>query len=235
MPQLYYKTSSGTLVAIGTTAVTNDTTKVSLSGNESISGTKTFTGSVVLPASSATGKLTLAAGASGAASLNVPAGSAPTSPVDGDLWNTTTGLYYRNSTTTQHVPRVTVASTAPASPVDGDIWVDTSTPTWTSFTPGGSWVTFETTPTTYTPPGYMKDVNGFVHIRGLLKNGTTGTAIFTLPTGYRPTYQHSFVVQAGTGLARVDVLATGVVNVETYYSTGSSARLALDPIIFATF
>ncbi|WP_328801952.1 hypothetical protein T3H97_05740 [Paenibacillus sp. LX16] len=38
------------------------------------------------------------------------------------------------------------------------------------------------------PVGIMKDSNGFVHIRGLITNGLTtgGSALFTLPQGYRP-------------------------------------------------
>jgi hypothetical protein len=45
---MYYKTDGGVLVAIGASPVINDVTKVSLTGNESISGTKTFSGQVVL-------------------------------------------------------------------------------------------------------------------------------------------------------------------------------------------
>jgi hypothetical protein len=42
-----------------------------------------------------TGKLTTVTGASGAASLTIPHGAAPTSPVDGDVWTTTLGMYVR--------------------------------------------------------------------------------------------------------------------------------------------
>lgn len=44
----------------------------------------TFTGKVIPPASAAAG-----------ASLNLPHGAAPTSPVNGDMWTTTAGLYVR--------------------------------------------------------------------------------------------------------------------------------------------
>ena len=45
MGQMYYKTSSGALVPI--TGATNDPTKVSLTGTETISGDKTFSGALV--------------------------------------------------------------------------------------------------------------------------------------------------------------------------------------------
>lgn len=40
----------------------------------------------------------------------------------------------------------------------------------------------------FDPCRYMKDDNGFVHIKGLIKSGSTGSNVlaFTLPTGYRP-------------------------------------------------
>src|SRR6185437_9150672 len=40
--------------------------------------------------------------------------------------------------------------------------------------------------TEYYSAQYMKDPMGFVHIRGSIKNGTSGAVAFTLPAGYRP-------------------------------------------------
>jgi hypothetical protein len=49
-----------------------------------------------------TGKLTTAASTTGLAGFNVPHGVAPTSPVSGDIWTTSTGLWARlGSTSTQ--------------------------------------------------------------------------------------------------------------------------------------
>ena len=42
-----------------------------------------------------TGELTTVASATGTAGLNLPAGVAPTAPVNGDLWSTTAGLFAR--------------------------------------------------------------------------------------------------------------------------------------------
>lgn len=48
----------------------------------------------------ATTTLGLAAGTTGVSSLRIPHGAAPTTPVDGDMWTTTAGLYIRINGTT---------------------------------------------------------------------------------------------------------------------------------------
>jgi hypothetical protein len=37
--------------------------------------------------------------------------------------------------------------------------------------------------------GYYKDTLGTVHLRGVVKSGTIGVSIFSLPVGYRPAAQ----------------------------------------------
>jgi hypothetical protein len=93
-------------------------------------------------------KQTFVASATGAASVNLPHGAAPSAPVNGDVWTTTGGVFVRVNGTTQQVmtsggsslsfgSRVGfAASTAGASsiniaagitptvPVEGDIWND---------------------------------------------------------------------------------------------------------------
>lgn len=49
---------------------------------------------------SASGKFTLSSGTTGRATFNIPHGIAPTSPVDGDIWTTTSGMYVRVSGST---------------------------------------------------------------------------------------------------------------------------------------
>ena len=93
------------------------------------------------------GKLTVAAGVTGYASLNVPHGVAPTTPTNGDLWTTTAGLFARVNgateelavlssntfTGTQIMPAATTAlaslriphGTAPTTPTNGDVWSTT--------------------------------------------------------------------------------------------------------------
>jgi hypothetical protein len=71
----------------------SDTTRAALAG-------ATFTGAV-----------TTAASATGGAGLNIPHGAAPTTPVNGDLWSTTTGLFLRTSGTTVQFATLTNTQT----------------------------------------------------------------------------------------------------------------------------
>ena len=54
-------------------------------------------------AASSTAQLALAAGTTGVASLRIPHGSAPTSPVNGDVWTDTSGFYIRINGVTKTV------------------------------------------------------------------------------------------------------------------------------------
>lgn len=92
-----------------------------------------------------TGKQTLPSSTTSAAPLNLGAGVAPTSPVNGDVWATSGALFVRINGTTeqladlstntftgkQSLPASTVSAApinlgegvAPTSPVNGDVWV----------------------------------------------------------------------------------------------------------------
>lgn len=59
----------------------------------------TFTGTVVMPTS-----------ASGGASMRIPHGSAPSSPTDGDIWTTTSGLFARINGTSQQYAQLSGAT-----------------------------------------------------------------------------------------------------------------------------
>lgn len=77
----------------------------------------------------------------------------------------------------------------------------TSVPTitWTPPTLLNSWVNFGAP---YDDAGFFKDANGIVHLRGLVKNGSSGSAIiFQLPAGYRPANSKLFstIVSGATG------------------------------------
>jgi hypothetical protein len=69
------------------------------------------------------------------------------------------------------------------------------------------------TPGTFATAAFYKDAMGVVHLKGLVKNGTGGAAVFTLPVGYRPTAQHSFATDSGTAVvhSQLAVLASGAV------------------------
>jgi hypothetical protein len=77
-----------------------------------------------------TGKLTLPAGTTGSASLNIPHGAAPTTPVNGDLWTTTTSLIGRiNGTTRTFYHNGNLATVSQA---EAEAGTATSTRAWTA-------------------------------------------------------------------------------------------------------
>jgi hypothetical protein len=59
---------------------------------------------------------------------------------------------------------------------------------WKSPTLINSWTAYGASPT-YEQPGYALDNDGYVHLKGLVKGGASGTPIFNLPTAYRPISQ----------------------------------------------
>lgn len=79
--------------------------------------------------------------------------------------------------------------------------------------------------------GYMIDKNGFVHLRGLIKSGTIGATIFTLPVGYRPATTLIFAAVNSSSVGRVDVASSGTVTLSASYAAGN-AFLSLDGITF---
>lgn len=58
---------------------------------------------------------------------------------------------------------------------------------------------------------YVKDPFGIVHVQGLVKTGTVGTAIFTLPAGYRPEYELVLPTYTDTGIGQIRITTAGVV------------------------
>lgn len=77
------------------------------------------------------------------------------------------------------------------------------------------------------PAGYLKDPMGFVHLRGRLTGGGSGTAAFVLPVGYRPGNNDDLYAAAayagGTAAvgAFADIVASnGTVN--PYYAAGTT-------------
>lgn len=76
--------------------------------------------------------------------------------------------------------------------------------------------------------GYYKDAFGFVHLKGLVKSGTVGAAIFTLPSGYRPAENETFAVQSNTAFGYCNVGSDGNVGA----SGGSNVNFSLSGIVF---
>jgi hypothetical protein len=85
----------------------------------------------------------------------------------------------------------------------------------------------------YETAGYYKDALGFIRLKGLIKNGTMGTAAFVLPSGYRPSYRKIFPVLTLDGIGRVNIEPSGDVVIMDY-GTASNRWVSLDGIIFNT-
>ncbi len=109
---------------------------------------------------------------------------------------------------------------------DGENWIAPSlSNSWVNY--GGS----------YSTAGYYKDPLGIVHIRGMVKDGTADTAVFTLPAGYRP--EHLLVPRAVGipnalgGNPGVEISTAGVV--KPFSSSGINSSLNLENIHFRTY
>ncbi len=97
-----------------------------------------------------------------------------------------------------------------------------------SFT--NSWVNYGAG---YNDCGYRKDEMGWVHLRGLVKNGTDGASIFTLPAGYRPQARELLVGASEDHYGRIDILTDGTV----VPSAGTTAPgwVCLDGLTFKAY
>lgn len=79
-------------------------------------------------------------------------------------------------------------------------------------------------------PGYMKDAQGVVHLRGSAKSGTVGAAIFNLPAAYRPTGLLRFAVVSNGAFGDLSVASDGNV----FLRSGSNVQVNMDGITFDT-
>lgn len=93
---------------------------------------------------------------------------------------------------------------------------------WQNATLQNGWVVFGAPYPTNV--GYMKDSLGFVHTRGLIKSGTAtqNTVIFTLPIGYRPSFD-LYIINAVAGNWGIVHIGT---NGNVMYDNASSATTA---------
>lgn len=96
---------------------------------------------------------------------------------------------------------------------------------WNAATLNNSWVYFGA-PTN--PVGYWKDPVGIVHLRGVVKSGTIGLSVFTLPVGYRPLNTEYFAVVSNGAFGRVVIGSDGGVTPDI----GSNAYVTFDGITF---
>lgn len=81
------------------------------------------------------------------------------------------------------------------------------------------------------PAGYWKDPFGFVHLQGVVKSGTVGSAITDpLPPGLRPSMTAGpFAVISNGAVGRVDVTSDGLI---TPIAPSSNVYVSLHGIFF---
>jgi hypothetical protein len=74
------------------------------------------------------------------------------------------------------------------------------------------------------PAGYLKDPMGFVHLRGRMFGGSSGTLAFVLPPGFRPgSTDDIYAAGAWTGSAPTSAFITaGATGVFIYYTAGAT-------------
>ena len=84
----------------------------------------------------------------------------------------------------------------------------------------------------YQTARYYIDPTGIVYLEGSIKKATAGVAgetIFTLPTGYRPSAQLSFAIDANGVYGKIDVKADGTV---AYQAGTATVSMSLSGINF---
>lgn len=133
---------------------------------------------------------------------------------------------YRGKHTLRGVGRTTATiKPTPQSTKDLSSLRSTLIPaTFTDATYENSWVS-------YGSPHYgagYRLAGKTVTLRGVVKNGTVGTSVFTLPSNMRPTKSLIMVVLSNSAIGRVTIVSDGTVVV----SNGNNAWVSLDGISF---
>jgi hypothetical protein len=85
---------------------------------------------------------------------------------------------------------------------------------------------------TFQPAAFYKDNQGIVHFEGMLKSGTIGTVIFTLPTGYIPARYKYFCCATNNGSGSVIGEIVVYPNGEVHVTVGATNYVSLDGISF---
>ncbi|WP_188048654.1 phage tail spike protein [Bacillus sp. CH30_1T] len=81
----------------------------------------------------------------------------------------------------------------------------------------------------YTPAAYTKTADGYVHLRGMLKSGTIGSALGRLPVGCRPYKKEIFIgVSSGNVATRIDIGVDGYITPQN----GSNSWVSISGISF---
>lgn len=111
--------------------------------------------------------------------------------------------------------------------LEGDGALSSPLPTWTPLTLAGAWVYYGAP---FATPAVRKN-GDYVQCKGLIKSGAVGT-LFTLPVGYRPSFQQQLIANSSAfQVATIQVAASGVVTLISL-GGGTNAYLSLDHLIF---
>lgn len=94
---------------------------------------------------------------------------------------------------------------------------------WTNLTLVNSWVSYGFP---YSTAGYRVSAD-VVHLRGMVKSGTWGAVMFTLPSGARPTETRLLPTMSNGVLSALEVASNGDVKVAGG-AAGSNAYVSLD-------
>ena len=142
--------TGGTITTIGSIGINqaNGTTNGYLSSGD----WTTFNGKLSLSGGTMTGKLNTVVSTTATAGLNLGAGTAPTTPVNGDLWATSAGVYSRINGLTVGpfgTGNGTVTSITATSPLtggtittSGSIGINQANGTTSGYLSSGDWTTF---------------------------------------------------------------------------------------------
>lgn len=105
---------------------------------------------------------------------------------------------------------------------------DKDAPGWITPTLLNGWIPYGSGTTA---PGYYKDSDGYVHMKGLIKSGIANLPILYLPLGYRPKEQLNFsVLTTGTGGLVIGQLSVNITG--SLIANGGTLMLSLDGITF---
>ena len=104
---------------------------------------------------------------------------------------------------------------------------DKDNPTWITPILLNAWINYGVNDET---AGFLKDSQGYVHIKGTIKLGALNVPVFTLPVGYRPKATLRFTINATNKFGAMRIGADGAVIMETGVD-GTYVSLQIPPFL----
>ncbi len=179
------------------------------------------------------GKLVTAASVAGAASLNLPHGTAPSSPVNGDVWTTTIGMYARinGNTVGPFGTGATYTNSAPTA-ITGALWANSDYNSLSVYT-GSRWASMTGTPPVTKTATYtlaLGDEGSMLVMAGGTTNNITvpTNASVAFPIGSSIMIVQSSAIQTVISGAGVTFFATPGLKLRAQYSVATLLKIATD-------